>query len=123
MVASGINSTLRQVGIATGIAALGSIFSTQVADGVTDGLHGTPVADQSDRISTAITGGQVDQVIAGAPVQVRGTIADVATQSFVDALNHITTIAAVIAFVAAAICLVLIRQKDFVQEGPTPPAA
>ena len=56
-------------------------------------------------------------------MQVRGTIADVATQSFVDALNHITTIAAVIAFVAAAICLVLIRQKDFVQEGPPPPGA
>ena len=121
--ASGINSTLRQVGIATGIAALGSIFSTQVADGVKDGLQGTPVAGQSDRISTAITGGQVDQVIAGAPVHVRGTIADVATQSFVDALNHITTIAAVTAFVAAALCLVLIRQKDFVHQGPTPPAA
>jgi hypothetical protein len=121
--ASGINSTLRQVGVATGIAALGSIFSHRVADGVTDGLHGTPVAEQSDRISTAITGGQVDQVISAAPVQVRGTIADVATKSFVDALNDITMIAAVTAFVAAAICLVLIRQQDFVQQGPTPPAA
>ncbi len=121
--ASGINSTLRQVGVATGIAALGSIFSHRVADGVTDGLHGTPVAEQTDRISTAITGGQVDQVSSPAPVQVRGTIADVATKSFVDALNDITMIAAVTAFVAAAICLVLIRQKDFVQQGPTPPAA
>jgi hypothetical protein len=121
--ASGINSTLRQVGVATGIAALGSIFSHRVADGVADGLEGTPVAEESDRISTAITGGQVDQVIAAAPVQARGTIADVATQSFVDALNHITTIAAITAFVAAAICLALIRQKDFVQEGPPPPAA
>ncbi|HET9421232.1 MAG TPA: MFS transporter [Nocardioides sp.] len=121
--ASGINSTFRQVGIATGIAALGSIFSHRVADGVADGLQGTPVADQSDRISTAITGGQVDQVIAAAPVQARGTIADVATQSFIDALNHITTIAAVTAFVAAAICLALIRQKDFVQGGPPPPPA
>jgi hypothetical protein len=121
--ASGINSTLRQVGIATGIAALGSIFSTRVADGVTNGLAGTPVADQSDRVSGAITGGQVDQVIAAAPEPVRGTIADVATTAFVDALNQITTIAAVTAFVAAALCLVLIRQKDFVQQGPPPPAA
>ena len=121
--ASGINSTLRQVGIATGIAALGSIFSTRVADGVTDGLAATPVADQADRVSVAITGGQVDQVIAAAPEPARGTIADVATTAFVDALNQITTIAAVTAFVAAALCLVLIRQKDFVQQGPPPPAA
>jgi hypothetical protein len=31
----------------------------------------------------------------------------------VDALNHITTIAAVIAFVSGVCCLVLIRAKDF----------
>jgi EmrB/QacA subfamily drug resistance transporter len=120
--ASGVNSTFRQVGIATGIAALGSIFSTQVADGVTAGLRGTPAADQSGRIAGAITGGQVDQVIAGAPEPMRGTIADVATTAFVDALNHITVIAAVTAFVAAALCLVLIRQKDFVTHV-SPPSA
>ena len=34
--ASGINSTFRQVGIATGIAVLGTIFSHQVADGIRD---------------------------------------------------------------------------------------
>jgi EmrB/QacA subfamily drug resistance transporter len=113
--ASGINSTLRQVGVATGIAALGSIFSNQVADGVHDGLAGTPASGKSDQIADAITGGQADKVISAAPASVRGTLADVATSSFVDALNHITTIAAVTAFVAAALCLVLIRQKDFVE--------
>src|SRR4051812_43640580 len=55
--ASGVNSTFRQVGIATGIAALGSIFSHQVTAGVVDRLAGTPVADQSDRIAGAVTGG------------------------------------------------------------------
>ena len=42
--ACGVNSTFRQVGIATGIAALGSIFSHQVADGIHSGLAGTPAA-------------------------------------------------------------------------------
>jgi MFS transporter len=119
--ASGINSTLRQVGIATGIAALGSIFAHQVADGVTDGLAGTPAAAQSDGIAAAITGGQVQTVLASAPAGVRDQIAAVATSSFVDALNHITLIAAVLAFATAAVCLVLIRQKDFVQHGPAAP--
>jgi predicted MFS family arabinose efflux permease len=116
--ASGVNSTFRQVGIATGIATLGSIFAHEVSEGVTAGLRGTPVAGQSEGIADAITGGQVDRVVASAPEPFRGTIADLATSSFVDALNHIVTIAAVTAFVAGVACLVLIRQRDFVVQGP-----
>jgi hypothetical protein len=119
--ASGINSTLRQVGIATGIAVLGTIFAHQVADEVRSGLAGTPAADQSDRIATAVTGGQTEAVIQAAPAGVRDQLAAVATSSFVDALNHITVIAMVIAFVSAACCFVLIRQKDFVEQGPGEP--
>ena len=115
--ASGINSTFRQVGIATGIAVLGTIFAHQVADGVRTGLAGTPAADQSDRIATGVTGGQTEAVIQAAPAGVRDQLAAVATSSFVDALNHITLIAMVVAFVAAACCFVLIRQQDFVEQG------
>jgi len=116
--ASGVNSTFRQVGIATGIAALGSIFSHQVADGITSSLAGTPVADQSGRIADAVTGGQVNSALAAAPPDARPTIADAAVSSFVDALNHIGLIAAVLAFVSGVLCLVLIRDKDFVVHGP-----
>jgi EmrB/QacA subfamily drug resistance transporter len=115
-VASGVNSTFRQVGIATGIATLGSIFSHQVADSVTANLAGTPVAGQSDRIAAAITGGQVDAVVQAAPPAAQQGIAEAATASFVDALNYIGTIAAVTAFVVGVLCLVLIRQQDFVGE-------
>jgi EmrB/QacA subfamily drug resistance transporter len=122
--ASGVNSTFRQVGIATGIAALGSIFSHQVAAGLQDRLAGTPAAGRSDQIASAVTGGQVGAVIEQAPAAARPTLADAATSSFVDALNHIGLIAAVLAFVVGALCLVLIRQKDFVQQGaPAVPTA
>jgi EmrB/QacA subfamily drug resistance transporter len=116
--ASGINSTLRQVGIATGIAVLGTIFSHQVAGGIRSGLAGTPAAGQSDQVAGAVTGGQVDSVLQAAPPGVRDQIAAVATSSFVDALNHITVIAMVVAFVCAAVCFATIRQQDFVQQGP-----
>jgi hypothetical protein len=119
--ASGINSTLRQVGIATGIAVLGTIFSHRVADEIRDGLAGTPAADQSDRIAGAVTGGRADLVIQAAPAGVREQLAQVATSSFVDALNHITVLATVVAFAAAACCFVLIRQRDFVPQGPGAP--
>ena len=120
--ASGINSTFRQVGVATGIAVLGTIFSHRVADGIHDGLAGTPASDQSDRIAGAVTGGQTEAVIQSAPVGVRDQIAAVATSSFVDALNHITLIAMVLAFASAACCFVLIRQQDFVEQGGPPSA-
>jgi EmrB/QacA subfamily drug resistance transporter len=121
--ASGINSTLRQVGIATGIAVLGTIFSHQVADSVRAGLAGTPAADQSDRVASAVTGGQINAVLRAAPAGVRDQIAAVATSSFVDALNHITVIAMVVAFASAAVCFVTIRQQDFVAQGPGAPVA
>lgn len=121
--ASGVNSTFRQVGIATGIAALGSIFANEVADGIRTGLAGTPAAGQSEQVADAVTGGQLARVLETAPAQARAQLSDVATVSFVDALNHITLISAVIAFVAAVLTLVLIRQRDFVPQGPPPGAS
>ena len=112
--ASGVNSTFRQVGIATGIAALGSIFSHQVADGIRTALAGTPAAGQATRVSEAVTNGQIAAVLRQAPASARETIESAATTSFVDALNHITTIATFIALVAGLCCLVLIRARDFV---------
>ncbi|MFB9315660.1 MFS transporter [Nocardioides plantarum] len=120
--ASGVNSTFRQVGIATGIAALGSIFAHEVADKVTEGLRGTPAAAQSDQIAAAVTGGQVDAVVRAAPAESQAAIAQATTTAFVDSLNHIILIAAVIAFVSALASFLLIRQKDFVVRGGPPPS-
>jgi EmrB/QacA subfamily drug resistance transporter len=117
--ASGVSSTFRQVGIATGIAALGSIFSTHVSSGIRDALAGTPAADRAPEVAAAVTNGQITAVLAHAPAPARQVIGQAATSSFVDALNHITTIAAVIALVAGVCCLFLIRARDFVgHQGP-----
>ena len=112
--ASGANSTFRQVGVATGIAALGSIFSRIVTVDITDQLAGTGGAGQADQIAAAVTGGQIQRVVEMAPASAKDMIEQVATVGFVDALNQITLIAAVIAFVAAVLCFFLIRQEDFV---------
>ena len=119
--ASGVSSTFRQVGIATGIAALGSIFSHQVTDGIHSALASTPAASRADQVAAAVTNGQIGVVLGHAPASARATIPQVATGSFVDAHNHITTIAAVIALVSGVCCLVLIRAKDFeVHHGSGP---
>ncbi|MDX6301313.1 MAG: hypothetical protein QOF53_2527 [Nocardioidaceae bacterium] len=111
--ASGVNSTFRQVGIATGIAALGSIFATHVANGIHSSLAGTPGAARAGQVADAVTNGQIGAVLARTPDSARAVISQAATKSFVDALNHITTIAALIALIAGVCCLFLIRARDF----------
>lgn len=114
--ASGINNTSRQVGIATGIAALGSIFANRVVGGVRSALAGTPGEAQADQIAGAVIGGKLDAVLAQAPASARQAIADAATAGFVDALNDIAMIAATIAFASAVLTGLLIRQRDFFEE-------
>ncbi len=133
--ASGVNSTFRQVGIATGIAALGSIFSQQVADAVRPDLVGKVPASALDGLTGALSGGQVHAAAAGAQQaaaasggpsagrQAFDLVNGVGTSGVVDALNHIVLIAAVIAFAAGVLCLFLIRQQDFVVRGGPPPQA
>ena len=87
--ASGINSTFRQVGIAAGVAALGSIFASQVRSGVTSALSGTQLARSAHQIAEAVSSGHVAQVLAHASAASRGQIASVSTGAFVHALNDI----------------------------------
>jgi EmrB/QacA subfamily drug resistance transporter len=133
--ASGVNSTFRQVGIATGIAALGSIFSQQVADAVRPTLSGKVPAAALDGLTQALSGGQVHAAAEGAQKaasaaggqsagqQAFDLVNSVGTSGVVDALNHVTLIAAAIAFGSGVLCLLLIRQKDFVVRGGAPEAA
>jgi EmrB/QacA subfamily drug resistance transporter len=115
---SGVNSTFRQVGLAAGIAAIGSIFASQVRDGVVSGLGGSPLADHSHALAQAIGAGHAAQAIASTPPGLRGQLAAVSTSSFVGGLNDILLISAFIAFAGAALALVLIRQRDFVDSSP-----
>jgi EmrB/QacA subfamily drug resistance transporter len=129
--ASGVNSTFRQVGIATGIAALGSIFSQRIADSVRPALAPHVPPQALDTLTGALSGGQVQPAASaaqqaataqGGPTagqQAFDLVHQVGTSAVVDALNHITLIAAVIAFTSGVLSLVLIRQKDFVvRSGP-----
>ncbi|MGY1771981.1 MFS transporter [Blastococcus sp. SYSU D00813] len=130
--ASGVNSTFRQVGVATGIAALGSIFSHEVADAVRSGVAGQVPDDAVGGLTEALSNGQVQGAAEGARALAAEQGGDAAggaafdlvtrvgTSAVVDALNHIVLIGAVLALAAAVACFALIRQRDFVvHAGPT----
>ena len=68
--ASGINSTFRQVGIATGIALLGSLFSNKVHDDVLARTAAIPgLAHQGPQIASAVQSGEIGQLIGKLPAR------------------------------------------------------
>ena len=116
---SGINSTFRQVGIATGIAALGSIFTSEVRSHVSSGLRAAHQGG-AHAIATAISNGQTRQAIAHVPLQARAAVAEVARSSFVAGLNEIFLVSAIVALVGAVAAFSLIRSSDFVAQTEAP---
>ena len=91
--ASGINSTFRQVGIATGVAALGAIFQSRVDSKLGDLL---PQAPQG--FSDAVSSGATEAAVAATPPGLHAQALDAANQAFVGGLNEILLIGAGIAF-------------------------
>ena len=96
---SGINTTFRQVGIATGVAALGAIFQSHVQSKL------------GSKLGEAVSA-------TGIPPHSPPRVAQAAAEAFTSGMNEILLIASVIAFVGAALGLALTRSKDFVPQGP-----
>ena len=117
--ASGINSTFRQVGIATGIALLGSLFASKVTDEVAARTAAVPgLSGHGAQISAAVKSGQVQQVITRLPGPARQAAAGVTKAAFTSGLNEILLVAAIIALVSGVVSLVAIRTRDFAQNRP-----
>ena len=114
--ASGINSTFRQIGIATGIALLGTLFTNGLTSAVGTQAARTPLASHSAQIASALRNGGAAKMAATVPPQERGALVEVVRGSFTSALNEILLIAAAISFAAGILSLLLIRSKDFVTQ-------
>jgi EmrB/QacA subfamily drug resistance transporter len=116
--ASGINSTFRQVGIATGIALLGTLFSNEVKSSVSSLVAGNPaLKSHGAQLATAVKSGAVQQALAKLPSSQRPAVERITTTAFADGLNQILLVAAVVVIVSGVIAFVLIRQKDFHRSG------
>jgi EmrB/QacA subfamily drug resistance transporter len=111
--ASGINSTFRQVGVATGIAVLGSVFQTRLRGALAPALAHTPAAAHLSSVARAVAGGASKQVLGAVPGPQRARAAVAIHAAFVSALNDILLVGAIIAFVGAVGSLLLVRGRDF----------
>jgi EmrB/QacA subfamily drug resistance transporter len=116
--ASGINSTFRQVGIATGIALLGALFASKVTNEVTARANAVPaLAGHGAQIAGAVKNGQAQQFIGHVPAPARQAVVGITRAAFTAGLDEILLVAGCIALVAGVVSLLAIRTRDFVQTG------
>ena len=111
--ASGINSTFRQVGIATGIAAWGAIFQHVVRDEFVRDAARAGLRGVQQR------GGDVADFIAfgGARRSGNPQLARLGEQAFVNGLNHLLLLAGLLALAGSVLCAVLIRPAGTAAEA------
>jgi EmrB/QacA subfamily drug resistance transporter len=114
--ASGINSTFRQVGIATGIAGLGALFTHTVTTRIVSLLrsaHGVSPALAHTLAHAVAQGSGASSGFGAVPARARSAAVHAVRAGFTSGLNQVFLVGAVLSFVAAVLTLVLIRSKDF----------
>jgi EmrB/QacA subfamily drug resistance transporter len=126
--ASGSSNTFRQVGIATGIAALGAVFQSQIQHSTVQALSATAagrslLASGASRITSALIGGTVQSTKASLPASAQHALLSAYRVGFSSTFNHLMVIASIVALVGAIGGLTLVRQRDFVPSGEPGQAA
>ncbi len=117
--ASGINSTFRQVGIATGIAGLGAVFEHEVFTSTTASLS---ASGYQQAVNVAAHGNLKKVLIAGEVHGLFHSLSPAASAAlshsyrvgFVEGFDTILLIGAAVALVGAVLAFALVRQRDFV---------
>jgi EmrB/QacA subfamily drug resistance transporter len=115
--ASGINSTFRQIGIAMSIAALGSIFTAALQRNLSRSLAGTPFEHAVPQILNAIRQGNRP------PAHLPATVARLESavrSSFAGGIDDLLQVTAAVALAGALGSVLLIRRRDFVARQSPP---
>jgi EmrB/QacA subfamily drug resistance transporter len=101
-VASGINDTFRQVGIATGVAGLGALFLGRAQDHITSALPAVS-HDAARGLAEAISGGGLHGVAA--------PVLAAARNGFIAGFNEIFAIGGIVAIAGSVLTLALVRSS------------
>ncbi len=109
--ATGVVNTLRQVGVAVGVAVLGAIFQSRTQSSTGHRLAGTPLSHHSGTILDAVGSGAGTLVARSAPAAVRGQLADIARAATASGLDLVLLVGGVGAAIATVVAFVLIRRS------------
>jgi EmrB/QacA subfamily drug resistance transporter len=116
--ASGINNTFRQVGIATGIAGLGAVFqhdiTAKTSAALAAGPHGRQVlAAAHGKLGSSLVSGDVRSVARALAPAGRAALIHAYRVGFTEALTSILLIGAGVALAGSALAFALVRGRDF----------
>jgi EmrB/QacA subfamily drug resistance transporter len=122
--ASGINNTFRQVGIATGIAGLGAVFQHDITRKTTAALSEAAagrraLASTHAGLGKALVSGDVAPLMRSLDPAARGALAHAYRVGFTASLTTLLEIGCVIAVCGAALAFALVRSSDFVGSPQT----
>jgi Major Facilitator Superfamily len=123
--ASGINDTFRQVGVAVGIAAWGAVFLGRGAGQVRELLAaGTPAAsgERPRQLVEAASSGNLDQAVGGLPAPARDSVVHAAREGFLAGLTDILLLGGLLSLAGAVVALLLVRERE-IERGPLEPEA
>jgi Major Facilitator Superfamily len=117
--ASGINNTFRQVGIATGIAGLGAVFQHDVTRDTRAALSAVPHGHEllvaaHGKLGGALVSGDVSQLARHLPGGAALALQHAYHVGFTEAFTSILRIGALVALIGAAFAFALVRGRDFV---------
>jgi predicted MFS family arabinose efflux permease len=113
--ASGINNTARQLGLAVGIAVLGALLQSRIADRVEERTDGLGSARRA--VTERIADGDVVGATQLAPPAARDSLRSTYEAAFASGLNEILLISAGLALAGLAAALLLVRQRDLWQSA------
>ena len=90
--ASGANNTARQLGLATGIAGLGSIFQAKIASTLTPLVAGMPASSHVHELAQAVASGGTGRALQMVSPAERDRVAAAAHHAFVTGFNTIAMV-------------------------------
>ncbi|MBL1073910.1 MFS transporter [Nocardia sp. 2] len=120
--ASGVNETFQQAGMAIGIAAVGAFFQNRVTAAFEESeVARTVFADRTSEAGEAVAAGGPAALTAELPAAVGAAVHDAAQAAFVSGLHSAMVLAAVVATIAGVIALATMRRGDLDAAALTTP--
>ncbi|HLS75991.1 MAG TPA: DHA2 family efflux MFS transporter permease subunit [Nocardia sp.] len=111
--ASGINETFQQAGVAVGIAAVGAFFHNRVSGAFAETDTARNVfRDQAETAGDAVAAGGPGAVLDGLPALATGVVREAAETAFVDGLHTTMLLVAALAVVSGIVAFCTMRPGD-----------
>lgn len=113
--ASGVNNTFRQIGIAVGIAVYGTLFSSSLQHRLASAFATSPaLARHAGAIITAIQEGDLRRTVSSVPAGSRSELLQAVHAGFAGTLNDLLVLSGILALVGGGLAIAMIRSRDFV---------